>query len=108
MDELCQDELFALQTSIDSPGTGGRPDLPLRIFHVQNLLKASRCQATTVSGLTMTSDNRHSFQTRDSQTQEPMGCVPNLMVVHGPLKNADLMPECCTIQLERSTGFEGR
>jgi len=34
----------------------GRPGLPLRTFQVQNKRKPARCQATTVSGLTMASD----------------------------------------------------
>ena len=51
-----------------SRGTAGRPGLPLRIFHVQKRRNALRCQAMTVSGFTMTSDERQSAQTRESQT----------------------------------------
>jgi hypothetical protein len=51
-----------------SRGTGGRPGLPLRIFHVQKRRNALRCQAITVSGFTITSAERQPAHTRDSQT----------------------------------------
>src|SRR5229473_6191112 len=41
---------------------------PRRTFQVLNSRKPARCQATTVSGLTMTSAKRQSLQMRDSQT----------------------------------------
>ena len=49
-----------------SRGTDGRPIRP-RLFQLQNERKAWRCQAMTVSGLTMTTAARQSFQARDSQ-----------------------------------------
>ena len=50
-----------------SGGTPGRPTR-CRLFHVQKSRKPRRCQARTVSGLTMTRAARHSFQRLDSQT----------------------------------------
>jgi hypothetical protein len=50
-----------------SRGTLGRPSCP-RLFHVQKRRKPRRCQAKTVSGLTITTAARHSSQTLDSQT----------------------------------------
>src|SRR5882762_10199982 len=46
----------------------GRPGWPRRTFQVQNKRKPARCQATTVSGLTMASAERQSRQRRDRQT----------------------------------------
>ncbi len=43
-----------------------RPSLPRRIFQVQNMRNALRCQASNVSGLTITSAERHAAQTRES------------------------------------------
>jgi hypothetical protein len=40
--------------------TTGRPGWPCRAFHVQNRRKRLRCQATTVSGFTMTKVERQS------------------------------------------------
>ena len=50
--------------------SGGMPGRPTRcrLFHVQKSRKPRRCQAKTVSGLTMTSAARHPFQRLDSQT----------------------------------------
>jgi len=45
-----------------SGGANGRP-IRRRLFQLQNDRKARRCQVMTVSGLTMTTDVRHSFQT---------------------------------------------
>ena len=45
----------------------GRPGFPQRTFQVQNKRKAARCQATTVSGLTMASAERQSRQRRERQ-----------------------------------------
>jgi hypothetical protein len=46
----------------------GRPGWPCRTFQIQNRRKPLRCQATTVSGLTMASAERESLQMRESQT----------------------------------------
>src|SRR5207302_9054939 len=45
----------------------GRPGWPPRTFQVQNKRKPARCQATTVSGLTIASAERQSHQRRDRQ-----------------------------------------
>ena len=58
-------------------GTDDRPGWPRRIFPVQNTRNALRCQATTVSGFTITSDERQSAQTPDSQTQKRRSAVYN-------------------------------
>jgi len=50
-----------------SEGTVGRL-VRRRLFHVQTRRKPRRCQARTVSGLTMTSAVRQLFQTRASHT----------------------------------------
>ena len=47
--------------------TTGRPRWPRRTFQVQNRRKAARCQATTVSGLTMVSAERQWHQRRERQ-----------------------------------------
>jgi hypothetical protein len=49
-----------------SGATGGRP-WRRRLFHVQNKRKPWRCQATTVSGFTITTALRQSPHARDSQ-----------------------------------------
>src|SRR5499425_1328357 len=46
----------------------GRPGWLRRTFQVQNRRKPARCQATTVSGLTMARAERQSREVRDSQT----------------------------------------
>src|SRR6516225_7831667 len=45
----------------------GRPGWPRRTFQVQKRRKPARCQATTVSGLTMASAERQSRQRRERQ-----------------------------------------
>jgi hypothetical protein len=50
-----------------SDGMVGRPRRR-RLFQVQKSRKPRRCHARTVSGLTMTTAARHSFQRFDSQT----------------------------------------
>ena len=50
-------------------GRHGRSPDAARLFQLQHSRKPRRCQAMTVSGLTMTSAVRHPVQTRDSQTQ---------------------------------------
>src|SRR5215467_14390066 len=47
----------------------GRPGRPRRTFRVQKRRNAARCQATTVSGLTMASVERQSHQRRERQIQ---------------------------------------
>jgi len=53
-----------------SCGTLGRPALPRCIFHVQNNRKPFRCQATTVSALTIIRADFQSAHTRCNQTQK--------------------------------------
>jgi hypothetical protein len=60
-----------------SAGRAGRP-VPWRLFHVHHNLKPRRCQAMTVSGLTMTSAARQSVHTRESTTQSQRSIVASL------------------------------
>src|SRR6201987_36719 len=53
-----------------SCGTLGRPALPRPIFYVQNKRKPLRCQATTVSALTIIRADFQSLHTRRNQTQK--------------------------------------
>jgi hypothetical protein len=58
-----------------SGGMSGRPTR-CRLFQVQKSRKPRRCQARTVSGLTMTRAVRHPFQRLDSQTHSILSaCV---------------------------------
>src|SRR5687768_271172 len=51
-------------------GTWGLPGLPRYIFHVQNKRKPFRCQATTVSALTIIRADFQSSHKSRSQTQK--------------------------------------
>src|SRR6266446_1267467 len=53
----------------DLAGNGGPPTWPCRIFHVQKRRNPLRCQAIAVAGLTMSSAERQSPQTRERKTQ---------------------------------------
>src|SRR5260370_188025 len=55
---------ISLRISFD---TGGRPRWPRRTFQVQNNRNPLRCQAMTVSGLTMQRAERHSAQAPQKQ-----------------------------------------
>ena len=52
-----------------SRAIAGRPGCPCRTFQVRNKRKPMRCQATTVSSLTMTNAERQSRHIRDSEAQ---------------------------------------
>src|SRR5215472_18460969 len=60
----------------------GRPGWPRRTFQVQNNRKPARCQAMTVSGLTITSVERQSRQRRDrpSTTGGPRGLISGALL----------------------------
>jgi hypothetical protein len=58
--------------------TVGLPVLPCRTFQVQNNRKPFRCQAMTVSGLTMTSADRQPAQTPDNHAQKKRSATVNL------------------------------
>ena len=49
-----------------------------RLFHRQRALNPLRCQATTVSGLTMTQQLDHRFQTRQRNDQKIRSAFPIL------------------------------
>src|ERR1700722_17972096 len=57
--------------------TAGLPVLACRTFQVQNKRKPLRCQAMTVSGLTMTSADRQSAQSPDNHTQKRRSAMVN-------------------------------
>lgn len=65
-------------SSRTSCGTPGRPGLPQRIFHLQNKRNPFRCQATTVSALTIIKALLHSLQTLRRQAQKIRSAVVNL------------------------------
>ena len=89
-----------------SRGTAGRPGLPRRTFHVQNSRNALRCQAMTVSGLTIVSDERQSCpHAGEPDPQESVRCVQLRALVRGALKDTDLVAERNVLQLQRSAGF---
>ena len=67
--------------------TSGRPVLRLEI-QVQNRRKPLPCQATTVSGLTITSARRQSFQLLDSHTQKKRSMARSRGRGHFRLKTA--------------------
>src|SRR5204862_411759 len=77
------------QTSLEMTG---RPGFPQRTFQVQNKRKAARCQATTVSGLTMANAERCRvelpfFYYRHRFLREPMTAVldnTDVLGVHIP------------------------
>jgi len=50
--------------------TGGRPGWPRRTFQVQNNRNPLRCQSMTVSGFTMTREDRQPVQNRDKRDQK--------------------------------------
>ena len=60
-----------------SSETAGLPVLPCRIFQVQNNRKLFRCQAMTVSGLTITSADRQSAQAPDNHAQKTRSAMVN-------------------------------
>ena len=60
-----------------SLGTFGLPGFPCRTFQVQKSRKPLRCQATTVSGFTITRAERQSRQTLHSQTHRPRSTTVN-------------------------------
>ena len=61
----------------------------------------------TVSGFTMTSDDRQSVHTAgEPNPQQPVGCLQARAFLRGVLQHADLMPECDIFQLQRSAGLQ--
>src|SRR5580704_17169358 len=60
-----------------SRDTVGLPFAPRRTFHVQNNRKPFRCQAMTVSGLTLTSADRQSVQAPDNHAQNTQSATVN-------------------------------
>src|SRR5882672_7400252 len=79
----------------------GRPGWPRRTFQVQNRRKPARCQATTVSGLTMARAERQLRQMRERQTQKRRSPEVQFRALsHGPLKYADLVAQSQVLELE--------
>jgi hypothetical protein len=67
------------------------PGWPERTLHVQNSRKPLRCQAMTVSGLTMTKADRQSFQTSHSHVQRSRSAE----VSFGRFTERCRTPSCC-------------
>src|SRR5712691_10541358 len=74
-----------------SRDTVALPAFPRRPFHVQNNRNPLRCQAITVSGLTMTSADRQSLHTRESQAHSIRSTGDSLgpFVPNGAARQAD-------------------
>src|SRR6202035_5692124 len=84
--------------------TAGRPTRPWRIFQVQKRRNPLRCQAIAVVGLTISSAERQSHQTRERKTQNRRSAAVSFgrFLAERLLKNADLVPESDVLQLQRS------
>jgi hypothetical protein len=75
-------------------GMQGRPGLPPRILHLQNKPKFLRCQATTVSGLTIIRADCQSLHTRRNQTQKiRLAGVSFRRFGHRPTQDGELLPQ---------------
>ena len=85
----------------------GRPGPRFRLFHVQYRLKPERCQRVTVSGFTMTSARRQSFQIRNRRTQENPVDVRKPWSFHRATKNRDLLPQREILKAEGAPGLQG-
>src|SRR6184192_4107536 len=84
----------------------GRPSWSRRTFQVQKKRKPARCQATTVSGLTMPSAS-HARGGKDRYTTVgPRGQFRTFCC--GPLKHADFVAQSQVLKLESSTRTEDR
>src|ERR1700730_2709408 len=75
-----------------SCGTQGRPRLPRWIFHVQNNRKPLRCQATTVSALTIIRTDFQSPQSFRTQTQKIRSAGVSLSRLGADLRKTE---SCC-------------
>ena len=97
--------LMRRMRSRTSGGTGGRPGLHLRIFHVQNSRNAFRCQALTVSGLTIIRPTPVCPHAGQPNPQQSVGCVQARAFLRRTFQHADLMPERNILQLHSRAGF---
>ena len=85
-----------------SRGTLGRPTRR-RLFHVQKSRKPRRCQARTVSGLTMTTAARHSFQTsRQPDPQHSVGMREPQSLRPRSVHHVELMSQRQDLKLQGS------
>jgi hypothetical protein len=87
----------------------GRPGWPRRTFQVQNSRKPARCQATTVSGLTMANAERQSPQIRDSQTHKRRSTGVNRgRFLAERWQHADLVAQSQVLEFEGNARAEER
>jgi hypothetical protein len=84
-----------------SAGTVGRP-MRRRLFQAHHSWKPWRCQAMTVSGLTMTSAVRHSVQMPASHIQSQRSAFVSQPPWPRALQHRQLVPQGQRFELERS------
>ena len=80
----------------------GRPGCPRRTFQVQNRRKPLRCQAKTVSGLTIASVECQPLQRRDRQTQSRRSTGVNFGRFFADLRSAPIWWRRATFSSSRS------
>ena len=87
----------------------GRPGWPRRTFQVQNNRNPARCQARTVSGLTMASAERQSCQRRDRQIHNRRSAEVQFQAFcRRSLKHSDLVAQSQVLEVEGGTRLEDR
>ena len=86
----------------------GRPGWPQRTFQVQNRRNPARCQAMTVSGLTMVSAERQPRQRRDRQIHNRRSVEVNQAFCSSSPKHTDLVTQSQVLELEGGTRSEDR
>ncbi len=79
----------------------GRPTRPCRIFQVQKRRNPLRCQASAVAGLTMSSAERQSPQTRERNTHNTRSAGVSFGRFLAE-RDTDLVPESHARQLQHS------
>ena len=89
-----------------SGGTPGRPSRR-RLFHVQKSRKPWRCQARTVSGLTITMTSRHPSQSFDSQTHSTRSALRERQSLGSrSVHHVELMAQCQDLKLQGGPSAE--
>ena len=82
--------------------TAGLPILPSRTFQVQNNRKPLRCQAMTVSGLTMISADLQSAQALDNHAQKTRSAMVNFGRFLAERRNTQIWCRSATISTWRA------
>jgi hypothetical protein len=87
----------------------GRPGLPQRTFQVQNRRNPARCQAMTVSGLTMVSAERQATpEARQTDPQQAVSRGQFQAFCSSSPKHTDLVTQSQVLELEGGTRSEDR